>query len=238
MKIFGKVILAMALFAASAAANAITVNLIVHNQTSGSGAISSLITDGSHVQPAFVASTAVFDWDGVTLSSTGLYAAVSSLGSGIFGPTVIGDEITDLNIDTSGAGSAGGSVAYKCVEGTFLAGVGANGCGGYTIGTNFADQSTTIWSGLTVAQTIGGDDVSTAGPRTISAYDFGTFTLISGVDGQTPGDVFSIGNGLALGVPNLSGEAMQFQVVPVPAAAWLFGSALGLLGWARRRVVQ
>ncbi len=29
--------------------------------------------------------------------------------------------------------------------------------------------------------------------------------------------------------------AMDVQVVPVPAAAWLFGSALGLLAWVRRR---
>lgn len=29
--------------------------------------------------------------------------------------------------------------------------------------------------------------------------------------------------------------AMEVQVVPVPAAVWLFGSALGLLGWMRRR---
>lgn len=27
----------------------------------------------------------------------------------------------------------------------------------------------------------------------------------------------------------------QFTVVPVPAAAWMFGSALGLLAWVRRR---
>ncbi len=29
--------------------------------------------------------------------------------------------------------------------------------------------------------------------------------------------------------------AIEVNVVPVPAAVWLFGSALGLLGWARRR---
>lgn len=33
----------------------------------------------------------------------------------------------------------------------------------------------------------------------------------------------------------LDSVAMQVQVVPVPAAAWLFGSALGLLAWVRRR---
>jgi len=30
-------------------------------------------------------------------------------------------------------------------------------------------------------------------------------------------------------------DNLAYQVVPVPAAAWLFGSALGLLGWARSR---
>ena len=29
-------------------------------------------------------------------------------------------------------------------------------------------------------------------------------------------------------------DNISIQVVPVPAAVWLFGSALGLLGWMRR----
>jgi len=33
------------------------------------------------------------------------------------------------------------------------------------------------------------------------------------------------------------GNATVSAVVPVPASAWLFGSALGLLGWVRRRAV-
>ena len=30
-------------------------------------------------------------------------------------------------------------------------------------------------------------------------------------------------------------DNITYQVVPVPAAAWLFGSAIGLLGWMRLR---
>lgn len=37
-------------------------------------------------------------------------------------------------------------------------------------------------------------------------------------------------------IANLS-NVRAFSVVPVPAAVWLFGSALGMLGWIRRRSV-
>jgi hypothetical protein len=231
----GKVILAMALLAASTAANAIGVTLLVHNQTSSSGTISTLITNGSHSSGAVGPSTATFDWDGTTLTATGYYSATSSLGSSPYGPSVLSDSITDLSINT-GTTSAG-ATAYACVEGTFLAGVGANGCGGYNLGPNYADESTTVWGpGTATSQTINGDDGITGTLRTIAAYDFGTVTLISGASTTAPGAIFSIGNGISLGTP--SGEAMKFTVVPVPAAVWLFGSALGLLGWARRRSTQ
>lgn len=40
----------------------------------------------------------------------------------------------------------------------------------------------------------------------------------------------SVGDRLGLGL-----DGVSVSVVPLPAAAWLFGSALGLLGWSKRR---
>ena len=42
--------------------------------------------------------------------------------------------------------------------------------------------------------------------------------------------------GFAFNLGNLDVDASgEWAIVPVPAAVWLFGSALGLLGWIRRR---
>ncbi len=68
-----------------------------------------------------------------------------------------------------------------------------------------------------------------AGPTTITysalpdtALGAGTYVL------QVRGRVTGTANGSYSGVVNLA-------AVPVPAAVWLFGSALGMLGWARRK---
>jgi len=45
----------------------------------------------------------------------------------------------------------------------------------------------------------------------------------------------TVSTGGALDFP-VDAVAMEVEVVPIPAAAWLFASALGLLGWMRRRV--
>ncbi len=43
-----------------------------------------------------------------------------------------------------------------------------------------------------------------------------------------------VSNTLGFGVETVAMD-VQVQTVPVPAAVWLFGSALGLLGWLRRK---
>ena len=43
--------------------------------------------------------------------------------------------------------------------------------------------------------------------------------------------------GLVSGTSNGSYSGVINTVVPVPAAVWLFGSALGILGWVRRKAV-
>lgn len=37
-------------------------------------------------------------------------------------------------------------------------------------------------------------------------------------------------------LPTLAFDNASLNVIPIPAAVWLFGSALGMLGWARRRI--
>jgi hypothetical protein len=220
-----KILLALALFAVSWSANAVTLVLVSH-QTTAQGGVASLYTNGETITGG--ASTAIWSWDGTILSSTGLYSATSAIHPG---STILSDQITDLNIDTS-TSSAGGTAAYACLEGTFLASVSNNGCGGYAWGTNGIDESSVSYGpGLTASLTLGGDDTPAGALRTIAAFDYG----LDGVTGTglALGDAVYIGTGIALG--STGGERMTFTVVPVPAAAWLFGSALGLLGWMRRR---
>ena len=194
------------MMALSSAAQAVNLLLLTHNQTSGGGAVSTLITDGSHVSGLAPASTVTWDWDGTTLTSAGRYSAVSSIGSSPTASTVLSDQITDLSIDTT-AGTAS-ATSYACLEGTFLADVGASGCGGHNLGANYASESTTTWGpGLALSRVIGGDDVATGPQRDIAAYDFGE---IQG-SAENLNDVLFIGNGIDVGIPG--GELLSFAVI-------------------------
>jgi probable HAF family extracellular repeat protein len=53
---------------------------------------------------------------------------------------------------------------------------------------------------------------------------------------KTAYDINENGDIVGVGVTSIGEErAFLLTAVPVPAAVWMFGSALGVLGWLRRR---
>ena len=115
-----------------------------------------------------MAGAPTWDWNGTTLTSTGLFWATSAISSSPNGPQVISDKVTNLTI-TPGTHVVTAST-YECVEGIFLKSVGANGCLNVnTAGTNQAAVSTAVYNvggnANCVQRTVTPPDVSTGNPR-------------------------------------------------------------------------
>jgi hypothetical protein len=189
-------------------------------------------------------STATWSYDDVTglLSQTGgtfnvRFTIVPST-------TLFRHSITGLVIGNNGAASA---TAYTCTEGNFGSGVGASLCGNYTFGANYTSESTSSWGpGTATARSIGGDDMASGPQQDVSAYGYfntvswvGTTLTLSNAscNPYAPGNANGCATtgGANTGYTWTLNAGPQAAGVPVPAAVWLFGSALGLLGAARRR---
>jgi hypothetical protein len=77
-----------------------------------------------------------------------------------------------------GNGAAASAATFVCTEGNFGSGVGASICGNYTLGANFANESTTSWGpGTAASRTLGGDDSSSGPQQTIVALNNMTANL-------------------------------------------------------------
>lgn len=140
--------------------------------------------------------------------------------------TLFRHSITGLALGNGGAASAS---TFTCTEGNFGTNVGASICGNYLFGANYANESTATWGpGTATARTIGGDDMAIGPIQSVAAYD--GFSTVSWV-----GTTLTLSNATATSGQTWVLNAGPQAVVPVPAAVWLFGSALGLLGAARRR---
>ena len=261
-----KIILAgvtLALLGLSGMASAIQVTLTAHNSRSGSGTLSTLkwatcaptgatnpciSTTNAWVLANVTGSTAVWDWDPGTgiLSMTGTFQTTTHLSSNANGSSIISDKVTDMVINTVAGTTTAAS--YQCIEGTFLGGVGANGCLTTSTGGDFANSSSALYNvggnANCINRTIGGDDSSTGDVRGLSTLaasggcdaTSGAFTHYTVASYTGPGGQLILSNGIPIGSANTN--YLTFSVVPVPAAVWMFGSALGLLGIARRRAVK
>ena len=260
-----KIIFGAALLALSSQAGAISLTMTAVNQRSSSGSLSTLKWDGCTtytsatgcINPAnanlaamgITPSTAVWDWNPVTgvLSMTGAFNSASTLGSSgsAVANTVTGDKVTDMTIDTVNDTTTAAS--YVCAEGSFLAGVGANGCLNISLGDDGLLQSSAAYNvggnANCVVRTLGGDDSSTGNVRTLAntaggggceAGDgaFNMWTVVQ--DNLGSGGTLIISNGIPL---NASGTSyLTFAAVPVPAAAWLLAPAVLAAGrFSRRR---
>jgi len=192
-------------------------------------------------------STATWSYDDVTglLSQTGGTYNVRFTTAPT--TTIFRHSITGLVLGNAAAASAS---TFTCTEGNFGANVGASICGNYGFGPNFANDSTVTWGpGTAFARTIGGDDISFSVPQqNLTAYDYfvtaswvgTTLTLRNAVCNP-----FTPGNANASGCATVGGFNTGYTwvleagpAVPIPAAAWLFGGALGLLGALRRRAAS
>jgi len=139
-----------------------------------------------------------------------------------------------------GNGGAATATSYVCAEGNFGAAVGASICGNYNFGANILNESTATWGpGTSVNRTLGGDDFAVGPQQSVAILD--GMSIVSWV-----GTTLQLSNRSCVGpcatLPAGAynrGYIFTFsagpQVVPVPAAAWLFGGALaGLLALRRR----
>lgn len=170
-------------------------------------------------------STATWSYKDTTDKVTQLTGLLNARATTAPTNTLFRHSITGLVV---GAGAAAAATSFVCTEGNFGAGVGASICGNYLLGANFVSDSTTTWGpGTAFARTIGGDDMAIGPQQSILQYN-GMSTVSW--------------NGTTLVLSNAnqtltSGYTMTFTtVIPVPAAVWLFGSALGLMGVMRRRL--
>jgi len=172
-------------------------------------------------------STLQNDYSGATGSTRGEFNGISWTYSG--GP---------------GMGFTPGSGAGVTGTCTDIIGTGAGGCASALAALQAeSDQSVWDWQGIApnfvVSDIFGGSNlfnVDIGGP---TGHPATTWT----VGGETIGSVIALA--VTQDLPGQGGTNPAFNsayqgvftltVVPVPAAVWLFGSALGLLGWVRRR---
>jgi len=131
------------------------------------------------------------------------------------------DAVFDIGNETVSMSS------FRCIEGTLGPTVLNFICAGTDYGSNGINETTVDYDTIPGTRIIGGDDTD---------LEFEHLPMEQAAQ-YTPSFAQFSGTELILETAdwNFYGMSMTFTVVPVPPAIWLFGSALGFLGWVKRK---
>ena len=258
-----KAISLFVLLVVSNLAGAVELTLVADNTRSSSGTLSyqvfktcdppsnvagtgcSRFLSAWQVANGVTGSTATWDWDGTTLTATGMFQSTSHINSSPNGSAIISDKTVNLTINTAIMTTTAAS--YNCIEGNFLGTVGAHGCLNTETGDDFVNDSIALYNVGGVAacinRTIGGDDVSTGNVRglttraagggcdaTDGSYDL--WTVVT--DNTATGGQLILSNGVDIAAAGTHFMTFQAAAVPAPPALWLLGS--GVVALAGRRL--
>ncbi len=110
--------------------------------------------------PDVQANPATWDWNGTTMTGTGLLWATATSGSTSIGSVVVGFRTTNLSITPVTTTTT--AATFQCYEGTFLASVNVNACANVDLGDNGLIDSTVTYniggSANCLDRVVGGDD--------------------------------------------------------------------------------
>lgn len=240
-------LLAIALSVVSSTALAREVVLVAHNLRSAANLLSTAAWKTCPgptylvpcINPAnawvqangITGSTATWDWNPTTsvLTGTGTYEPATFLNSNPAGSSILADRVVDLVINTVTQTTT--ATSYECVEGTFVASVGSNACGDYSLGANFTNDSSIAFNvggdAQCVQRTLGGDDSSiglTRGLTTAAggagcdatAGAFPLWTIVR--DDKTDGGTLILSNGLCQTCANVSYMTFKYTTAPANGA--------------------
>jgi hypothetical protein len=144
------------------------------------------------------------------------------------GATLSTETFSNASWDLNAAGLT--VTGYSCADGGFGPSLTLSYCGGYNWGGNNVDDSALDYGTIPGALTIGGDDVAILPVRQASDYE----SSLRSWNGDTLVIQTALWDDDGTTDSPLAYQ-LTFATVPIPAAAWLFASALGLLGWTKRQ---